>query len=434
MQKKWFDPEGRGRRWRRTVLHYCGAAMAVALGMAIRLTLEAQFGMGLPTYVTFYPALIAVALLTGIGPTLLAYCLVASATVYWIIPPVGQFAIAAPVDRVGLAIFTISNLFLMIFAELYRRHRDKADAFDRELAVQESQARLDSFAAATFEGIVESRDGRILDCNEQFADIMGYGVNELKGKMLADLISLDDRAQAMNTNHEQRESVREYAACRKDGSQIFVETRGRAVNSGNSVRHTAIRDITERKKSDEQVQLQARMLDSVGQAVIATDPQQKILFWNKTATALFGWSWEEVHGKNIVEILPPQVTTTRPAEIMAALARGESWSGEVMVQTRNRRMVPLFTTNTPMSDETGRIIAIIGIGSDISKRKEDESIIQRQIEELTTFNRVSVGRELRMVELKQEINTLCAEIGQSPRYSLEFLDDNYMLENKVYGA
>jgi hypothetical protein len=119
---------------------------------------------------------------------------------------------------------------------------------------------------------------------------------------------------------------------------------------------------------------------------------------------------------------------------MTTLAHGESWSGEVVVLARDKRRIPLFTTNAPLCDETGRIIAIIGVGTDISKRKEDEAIIHRQIDELTTFNKVSVGRELRMVELKQEINHLYAEIGQPPKYSVDFLADNYLLDTKHHGA
>lgn len=434
MRTYWSDREGRGQRLRQAVPQYCLATMAVALAMGGRLTLEALFGSGLPTYVTFYPVLVAVALLTGIGPTLLAYLVTVSVTVYWIIPPVGQFAITSPVDWVGLAIFTVTNLSLVVFAELYRRNRDRVAAFDRELAARESQARLDSLAAATFEGIVESEEGRILVCNEQFARMVGCSLAELRGKKLADLIAPEDLALVMSTIDLRQESASEHAALRQDGSRIFVETRGRSVGSGAGVRHTAIRDITERKRADEHVRLQARMLDSVGQAVIATDPEQKILFWNKTASALFGWTCDEVLGKSLQEILPPQSTTASPPEILATLARGESWSGEVVVLARDKRRIPLFTTNAPLCDETGRIIAIIGVGTDISKRKEDEAIIQRQIDELTTFNKVSVGRELRMVELKQEINHLCAEIGQPPKYSVDFLADNYLLDTRHHGA
>ena len=56
-------------------LRYGLAVVAVAAGFGLRLALEAWFGPGLPTYITFYPAVMAVALLAGFGPGLVATAL-----------------------------------------------------------------------------------------------------------------------------------------------------------------------------------------------------------------------------------------------------------------------------------------------------------------------------------------------------------------------
>jgi PAS domain S-box-containing protein len=183
----------------------------------------------------------------------------------------------------------------------------------------------------------------------------------------------------------------------------------------------------ERKQTEERLQLQAQMLDSVGQAVIATDIGQSILYWNKTAAGMFGWSSEEVLGRSLTEILPPQVSPAMRHEVEATMASGETWSGEIVVQCRDKRPIPLFTTNSPLFDEQGRLVAIIGIGADITERKQAEKLLQRHAEELeasnrelTRFNSASMGREIRMIELKKEINELCRQIGQPPRYPLDF--------------
>jgi PAS domain S-box-containing protein len=291
------------------------------------------------------------------------------------------------------------------------------------VALRDTKARLEMFAEATFEGIVESDDGRIVDCNEQFARMLGSSVAELKGRKIIDRITPEDRDRVVRTLQQRQESVFEHAMVRKDGTPIMVEAHDRPGPLGSAIRFTAIRDITERKRTEENLSLQARMLDSVGQAVIATDPDQTILFWNKTAVAMFGWTDKEVLGQKIQDILPPQSSQTLLTEIMAALARGETWSGEFIVQCRNKQMMPLATTNAPLFDEAGHLMAVIGIGTDISKRKEAEAVIQRQIKELTQFNNVSVGRELRMIELKQEVNALCVKAGLPPRYTLDFLEE-----------
>ena len=192
----------------------------------------------------------AVALLGGFGPGLLATVLAGLAAAYWVLPP-AEFAVEAPADRVGLVIFTGMGVFMSVVADLYRRHRHKAAAYDREAALRESQARLATFAEATFEGIVESEAGRIVDCNEQLARMLGYSVAELKGVEIASLIAPEDRDRVMASIRQGQESSSEHAMLRKDGTRIVVEAHGRPVSPGSARRHTAIRDITERKRAEE---------------------------------------------------------------------------------------------------------------------------------------------------------------------------------------
>jgi len=74
-------------------------------------------------------------------------------------------------------------------------------------------------------------------------------------------------------------------------------------------------------------------------------------------------------------------------------------------------------------DDSGRLLRSVGMVHDITERKLSEQRIIRNMEELERFNRVAVGRELRMVELKREVNELRARLGESPRYPMDFLDD-----------
>ncbi len=120
-----------------------------------------------------------------------------------------------------------------------------------EEALRESRARLAILAEASFEGIVESEAGRIVDCNEQLARMLGYSVAELRGAEIANLIAPEDRERVMANIRQGRGSAIEHAVLRKDGSRIVVETHGRPVSPDSARRHTAIRDITERKQVEE---------------------------------------------------------------------------------------------------------------------------------------------------------------------------------------
>ena len=221
------------------VLRYGLAVAAVAAGLGARQALTAWVGPGLSTYITFYPPVLLAALLGGFGPGLLATALAGLAAAYWVLPPVGHLAIAAPVDRLGLVIFTGMGLFMSAVAELYRRGRHKAAAYDREAALRESQARLAVFAASTFEGVVESEAGRILDCNEQYARMFGYSMAELRGMEIASLAAPEDRDRVREIIRRGRESAIEHTALRKDGTRIVLEAHGRPVSPGSARRHSA---------------------------------------------------------------------------------------------------------------------------------------------------------------------------------------------------
>jgi PAS domain S-box-containing protein len=135
-----------------------------------------------------------------------------------------------------------------------------------EEAVRQSEARLATFAAATFEGIVHSREGRIVDCNEQFARMMGYRVAELLGRKIADLMAPEDRDRVMVNIRHGLPSQIEHAMIRKDGTRVIVEAHGRPDPDGpRGNRMTVLRDITERKQAEESLREAKEFSDALNQ-------------------------------------------------------------------------------------------------------------------------------------------------------------------------
>ncbi|MHB8863534.1 MAG: DUF4118 domain-containing protein, partial [Pirellulaceae bacterium] len=124
------------------MMRYGLAVISVAAAMAWWVTVTEWIGSELPPYILFFPVVTIVALLAGLGPGIVATLASGFVVGYWIIPPVGRPIIASSVDWFGMAIFISMGLFLSTFAELYRRTRDKAATYDRELALRESRETL----------------------------------------------------------------------------------------------------------------------------------------------------------------------------------------------------------------------------------------------------------------------------------------------------
>ena len=116
-------PETKGR-W--IVIRYAFAVVAILLATGLRFWLL-RFGP-LPLFLTFYPAVLLVALLAGGGPAILATLLAALAADYWFLAPYRTFGIGAPSDVLSLSIFTGSNLVLSVMGERLRGSR-WAEAF-----------------------------------------------------------------------------------------------------------------------------------------------------------------------------------------------------------------------------------------------------------------------------------------------------------------
>jgi PAS domain-containing protein len=79
------------------------------------------------------------------------------------------------------------------------------------------------------------------------------------------------------------------------------------------------RDLTDRVRAEEKVRFQADLLAAVGQAVIATDRQGKIVYWNRAAQDLYGWSAGEAMGRSGIEATAPEDLWERADEIMSEL-------------------------------------------------------------------------------------------------------------------
>jgi len=112
---------------RRLLIPYGFTVSAVAAAFLLRVGLTAYSGPDLPTYITFYPAVMLVAIVAGFWPGVVATVLVALGTDYWLLPPTGSFGIENFTEVLGLVFFSGMGVFMSVVAEFYRRARDRAE-------------------------------------------------------------------------------------------------------------------------------------------------------------------------------------------------------------------------------------------------------------------------------------------------------------------
>jgi PAS domain S-box-containing protein len=135
--------------------------------------------------------------------------------------------------------------------------------------------------------------------------------------------------------------------------------------------------IIERKQAEQQLRFQSHLLEAVEQAVIVTDFEGYVIYWNPFAEWLYGWSAEEAMGRRTreLELISDEDAQQQNAEIMACMQAGESWSGEYNMRCRNGTLLPVETTLTPITNSAGELTHIIGLSYNITERKKSEEAL-----------------------------------------------------------
>jgi PAS domain S-box-containing protein len=152
--------------------------------------------------------------------------------------------------------------------------------------------------------------------------------------------------------------------------------------SNNAERTADTQDIPDLQSAEEQLNFQRHLLDAVEQSVIATDPEGRILYWNRHAETMFGWRAGEVKGKSIVDLTTPDLSADQACEIMSMLRDGESWSGEFNVKRRDGSVFPAQVSDYPIRDERGSLRGIVGVSVDVTERKRAEDALRATNERL----------------------------------------------------
>lgn len=141
-----------------------------------------------------------------------------------------------------------------------------------------------------------------------------------------------------------------------------------ATESSRPVPRSALQS-EELRHAYERIRFKAELLAAVDQAVIATDLEGRIRYWNRGAEKLYGWLAEDVTDRSIMEVTPAPELGEQAAEIMAQVARGESWEGKFTVKRRDGSRFLARITDSPIRDAQGNIIGVVGISYDCSNEE-----------------------------------------------------------------
>ncbi|MGL1890874.1 MAG: PAS domain S-box protein [Spirochaetaceae bacterium] len=228
--------------------------------------------------------------------------------------------------------------------------------------------------------------------------ILGYTPEEIVGKKhFFDFFQKDVKEQlkeeAINA-FKQKLIIKDFESPKehKNGEIVILNTSGSPIldKDGNLIGYLgADSDITERKIAENEIRYQASLIEQMDTAIITIGFDNKILSWNEHAKSLYGWSKEEVIGKDIIELLGAEESKEETLKSFVDLNRDGHWEGDYLANKKDGTRVPIHVINSYLKDSNGENIGFIGLSTDITYRIKAEIKLNQSTQLLETSQAIA---------------------------------------------
>jgi len=247
----------------------------------------------------------------------------------------------------------------------------------------------------SLDAIILHQQGVIKFANRATAKLAGYTSEELLGKNILAFVApeyhnfvlqhMTDRLAGKVT-----QPIYELELIRKDQSRLPVEISATVVEfDGERLSLAFIRDISERKHAEAEIkkrQTYLEMLLKSNPSAIATlDKKNRVIDWNSAAEKIFGYSWQEVLGKNIDDIITNPEVKAEAQNLSKHVLSGESiFNREIVRYRKDGTAVDLILSGAPLTIDD-KIEGTMAVYTDISALKNAEKTLRSLLKEKTAL-------------------------------------------------
>ena len=283
--------------------------------------------------------------------------------------------------------------------------------------------------------------GNLLDVNPAYCKQSGYTREELLGLHVFDLEALESRAdtakhikRVIEIGQGQFESLH----YRKDGSTWPVEVSVTYHKNNAGEFFAFLRDISERKRSEEMLRKLSIAVEQGPASVLITDTQSRIQYVNPQFTEITGYSAAEVIGRTPSMFQSGQTSKETYRELWGKLRNGLTWHGELLNKRKNGGLYWEDVNIAPVKTTAGVITHYVGIKTDITWRKQAETLVHASLEIEASRKavrnlaaHVENQREEERKIIAREIHDELGQILSVLRMDIALLKDRTGMDNAV---
>jgi PAS domain S-box-containing protein len=348
---------------------YAFAVLVLVISTGVRTLLNPILGESLP-YIFYFVAVVVVSLTCDLYPALVE--LVGSALLANVLFVVPQYYFSFSKQALlSGALYLISGSAVVYAGQVYRRSakalQEQKDWF---------QTTLTSIGDAV---IVTDADGLITLMNVVAEKLTGWSLNEARGRSLAEVFRIFNQ-ETRQTTENPMEKVRRLKRVvglanhtilvSKSGEGIAIDDSGAPIfaNDGTLTGIVLVfRDVTEQRKAQKATAELAAIVEYSGDAIATKNLNGIIQTWNDGAERLFGYKREEIVGKPITVLIPPD-RLDEEAEILRRIRQGQpSERLETIRIAKDGRPIHVSVGVSPIKDADGQIIGASKVVHDITE-------------------------------------------------------------------
>jgi PAS domain S-box-containing protein len=152
--------------------------------------------------------------------------------------------------------------------------------------------------------------------------------------------------------------------------------------------------------------------------VMITDKNGTIEYVNPTFSGVTGYAAKEAIGQNPRFLQSGHLPRSFYQDLWDTILSGKTWQGEFLNRKKNGDEFWESTSISAIKNEDGDITHFVAVKQDVTERKHMEEEMRQNVEELERFNKLAMGREIKMIQLKEEINALLENVNQGKKYKI----------------